>query len=174
MPLPTPKTYKVFSLIFIMRPSASLTGCYGSFAMNMRTVNILLTMLLMSGSGIALSQKNDSEVTHWEDGSSMECSFIFEQEPLLEWNQIDPPPITIETAAVTARIWGERKNLTNVAATVFKLIGVHPWGHDYPMLVMFVKYFGFPSQTPIISGDDYHWLAITPTGIVVEPTCDDP
>ncbi len=102
----------------------------------------------------------------------MECPFLFEQEPLLEWDQSYPPPITIETAAAVARITGEQKGLTNVAATSFRLIGVSPWGHDYPMLVMFVKYFGFPPNTPIIRGTDYHWLAITPTGSVVEPNCD--
>lgn len=138
----------------------------------MRTVKFLLAILLTTGSGSALSQPKVGDVTHWDDGSPMECPFIFEQEALLEWNQIDPPPITIEAAAAIARTWGEKKNLTNVAATTFRLIGVRPWGHDYPMLVMFVKYVGFPPQTPIIRGDDYHWLAITPTGIVVEPTCE--
>ena len=139
----------------------------------MRTVKILIALLLITGSSAALSQPQDGEVAHWEDGSSMECPFVFEQESLLEWNQLNPPPITIETAAAIARVWGERRNLSNVAATVFKLIGVRPWGHDYPMLVMFVKYIGFPSQTQIIRGDQFYWLAITPTGVVVEPICDD-
>ena len=140
--------------------------------MHKYSVKVTTAILQLMWSGIALSQPQYGAVTHWADGSSMECPFIFEQETYLEWNQIDPPPITIETAAAIARLWGEQKNLANVAARSFRLIFVGPWGHDYPMLVMFVKYMGFPPRTPIISGDDYHWLAITPTGTVVEPTCE--
>jgi hypothetical protein len=138
----------------------------------MRTLKFLFAALLLTESGSALSQPNIGYVTHWDDGSSMECPFPFEQEPLFEWNQADPPPVTIKTAAAIARIWGEQKNLTKVSATSFRLIGVRPVGHDYPMLVMFVKYSGFPPNTRIIRGDAYHWLAITPTGVVVEPNCE--
>lgn len=140
--------------------------------MHFRTVNIFLAILLLSKCGQAFSQANIGEVTHWDDGSAMDCPFIFEQEVLVDWNQIDPPPVTIETAAAIVRFWGEKKNLTNVQATTFRLFVVRPWAHSYPMLVMFVKYAGFPPQTPFIIGnDDYHWLAITPTGAVVEPSC---
>ena len=140
--------------------------------MHKYSVRVTTAILQLMWSGIALSQPQHGAVTHWDDRSSMECPFIFQQETLLEWNQIDPPPITIETTAAIARLWGEQKNLTNVVTLSFRLIMVSPWGHDYPMWVMFVKYLGAPPRTLIISGDDYHWLAITPTGTVVEPTCE--
>jgi hypothetical protein len=103
----------------------------------------------------------------------MDCPFIFEQEAMYVWDQTQPPPITIETASAVARIWGEKQSLAHVTALSFRLIGVDPWGHDYPMLVMFVKYSGFPPNTPYLLTGDYDWLAITPTGQVVEPTCED-
>lgn len=89
-------------------------------------------------------------------------------------NGIKPsnPPVDIQTAAAIARYQGERNNLQNVSAQAFRLIGVRPHGHDHPMLVMFVKYIGFPPEARTIRGDDHHWLAITPTGAIVEPVCD--
>ena len=132
----------------------------------------VITIIVMMWCSSLHAQPQFGEVSHWEDGSSMECPFIFQQEVLYEWDQSNPPPISIETAAAIARVWGERKGLTNVSGSTFRLIGVRPWEHDYPMLVMFVRYFGFPSGTRRIRSDDQYWLAITPTGTVVEPTCE--
>lgn len=119
-----------------------------------------------------LAQPQVGEVSHWEDGSPMGCTYVFAQEPLFEWDQTQPPPVDIQAATRIAREVGESKNLNNVLVTSLRLIGVRPHGHDFPMLVMFVKYAGFPPRTPIISGDDHHWLAITPLGTVVEPVCE--
>lgn len=118
------------------------------------------------------AQPQEGEVSHWEDGSSMGCTYIFAQEPLYEWDQSQPPPVDVLAATRIAREVGESKNLHNVFVTSLRLIGVRPHDHDYPMLVMFVKYYGYPPGARTISGEDYNWLAITPLGAIVEPVCE--
>ena len=142
--------------------------------MSERALKFVVGVLHFLLCGQAFAQPEFGDVTNWDDGSAMDCSFNFEQEAMYEWDQIEPPPITIETAATVARIYGQEKGLTNVTATSFRLIGVRPWGHEYGMLVMFVRYLGFPQGDfrPVYM-EDQNWLAITPTGAVVEPSCED-
>ncbi len=133
--------------------------------------NLIFSVTLM-WSTVLFAQPQVGEVSHWEDGSPMGCTYVFAKEPLFEWDQTQPPPVDIQRATTIAREVGESKNLNNVFVTSLRLIGVRPQGHDFPMLVMFVKYAGFPEGTPIISGNDHHWLAITPLGTIVEPVCE--
>jgi len=140
-----------------------------------KTARLLFVGILFRYANIAAAQNNFGLVLHWDDLSRMDCPFYFEQEPLLEWDQSNPPPISIETAAAIARVKGEEKGLENVWVNSFRLIGVRPHEHDYPMLVMFVNFQGFPkgNRGPMYGDDNKHWIAITPIGKVVEESCED-
>lgn len=130
-------------------------------------------LVLLCGININV-QAQEGTVTHWEDGTSMGCTYVFEQEPLLEWNQIDPPPVTVKTASAIVRYWGEQKGLENVTVSSLRLIGVRPYSHDHPMLVWFINYIGSSAGQRISYMGESKWLAITPSGSIVEPDCDDP
>lgn len=140
--------------------------------MHEKSSKVFIVALLIFWSTALFAQSEVGYVTHWDDGRAMDCPFMFEQETLIEWDQIDPPPVTIETAAAVARLWGEKKELSRVTAISFRLIPVSPSGHEYPMLVMFVNYIGLPPGRLMISSDENYWLAITPSGSVVEPQCE--
>ena len=115
----------------------------------------------------------DGQIGHWLDISSTKCPFYFDIEPLLEWDKIDPPPVTIQTANAIFRYWAETKFPEGRASILnYRLSSVLPLGHEWAMWVYFIEYIGTETIGPsAFRRDSAQGLAITMGGAIVEPAC---
>ena len=129
---------------------------------------------LFAGSLVAAAQNNEGLVMNWDDGSTMPCRFYFEEAPHIEWNNIDPPPVTVQTAAAILRNWTKENDLGDSPfIRSYRLIMVDPLHHEYGQWAWFVNYIANRVGPTADRDLAFTTVAITMFGQVVPPVCGD-
>jgi hypothetical protein len=143
--------------------------------MNTSVLKTSITCLYVVWAVSAQAQPVLGEVSHWDDGMPMKCSYVFEQTPLDDWSLIDEPPVTVQAVNAIVTNWSKSNGLVNPAIRSYKLIPVRPSGHDYGKMVWFVEFIACDPKSGgmPVSTEDSTILAITMQGRVIEPRCDD-
>lgn len=128
---------------------------------------------LLFGGLTVTAQNNDGLVTRWDDGSSMACRFYFEESPYIEWDLIDPPPVTVQTATAILRNWTAENDLGGEPyIRSYRLIAVEPYGHENGQWVWFINYIANRIGPAAEQDFAFTTVAVTMFGNVVTPSCD--
>jgi hypothetical protein len=142
---------------------------YGARFMKSR-VSRMLSILLASSSAPLLGAEFGF-VGHWTNGSSMECPFYFPEEPLIAWDQIGEPPVTVSEANAILREWVDSKYPGDESLIIsYQLLNVRPWQQEYKW-AYFIEYAVFKNRAPIIRSNEKELLAITMNRTVLTPQC---
>jgi len=141
----------------------------------MKPLAMISFATLMFWSVQVASQVTNGYVANWDDGSPMKCAFYFDEEPLLEWNTVDPPPVTVQTANAIVRYWSEQNGFgSNPLVQNYRLILTRPVGHSHRSWVWFLEILTMQPGAAPIGNSAFRPIAITMQGKLVEPECNIP
>jgi len=139
----------------------------------LRVFEIAVIYLLLNSP--LLAQQPSYTISHWADGSSMDCTYIFEPMSVVSWVGNGAPPVTVENVNNIVSDWADSRNLSLVTISSYRLALTYDYritSRRRPVRAWFIDLIAIPNNRGRVNGlDAQRKLAISLNGSVIEPTC---